>query len=188
MHEAASPDEITLLLHRMSHGDGGAGERLFTLLYNDLHRRAVACLRGLPPGHTLQATALVNEAYLRLAAGPEGGWQSRGHFLCTAARAMRSILVDHARRKGRAKRGDAIEPEPLDHVVLAFEARSTDLLDLDEALREFEARDPRAAQVVTLRFFGGRTTAETADALCVSVSTVEREWDVARAWLRRRLG
>ena len=180
------PDDITLLLNRMSSGDGGASERLFALLYDDLHRRAVACLRDQPVGHTLQATALVNEAYLKLAAAGTT-WENRGHFLCTAARAMRSILVDHARRRGRQKRGAHAGREPLDSVVLAFEARSSDLLDLDDALTELEQRDPRAGEVVTLRFFGGRTTTEIAELLEVSVATVERDWELARAWLRRRL-
>lgn len=185
MNEAPS-GEITLLLRRLNDGDDGAGPRLFELLYHELHEQARLCMRGQSPAHTLQATALVNEAFLRVAGG-NGDWENRHHFLGVAARAMRSVLVDHARRKKRRKRGDGHDRVPLDGVSLAFEERSADLLDLDAALLRLEERDPRAAQVVTLRFFGGCSMPEIAEMLEVSVSTAERDWTVARAWLRREL-
>jgi len=179
--------EITLLLQRMNAGEDGASQRLFALLYTELHRQAERCMRAQPPGHTLQATALVNEAFLRVAGNRVTGWENRKHFLCTAARAMRSVLVDHARKKRRRKRGDGAGRVPLDSITLAFEERSTDLVDLDAALQRLEERDARAAQVVTLRFFGGRTMPQIAELLAVSVSTIERDWDISRAWLRREL-
>lgn len=177
-------EDITLLLRRMAEGDAEAGERLFRAVHAHLKAQARSLMRGQPAGHSLQASALVNEAYLKLARRRDGGWQDRQHFFCTAARAMRSILVDHARGKARAKRQ---APDALDVLADRYEERAIDLLALDESLGRLQAQDPEAAQVVELKFFVGLTTEETAELLGVAPRTVERLWEFARAWLRTRL-
>ncbi len=181
--------EITLLLRRMSDGDTAARDAVFERLYDELRRVAASLLRkDGPPGSTLQATALVHEAWIRIS-GLEGfQWENREHFLSLAARAMRFILVDHVRSRTSLKRGGNHGRVPLDRVVVAYEERAVDLEKLDRALREVEVHDPGAAHVVECRFFGGMTMEEIARALGVSVRTVERDWAHARAWLRRALG
>ena len=172
--------------------DGGgeqfASSELLPLLYADLRRLASARLARLAPGQTLQATELVHDAYLSLMKGTDSGWQSRAHFFGAAARAMRDIVADHLQRKGSLKRGGHLRRvENWTTAELTDEGPSDNLILVEEALQEFEARYPRKAQVVTMAFYGGLTTAEIAEVLQVSTRTVEREWRFARAWLNRRL-
>ena len=182
------PGDITLLLRRVGAGDAAAQEALYVRIQERLRELANDFVRGQPGDATLGTTALVNEAYLRLAGGPEGEWKDRRHFFAVAAMAMRSVLVDHSRRKRAAKRGGDMERVPLDGLAAPFEESAGDLLDLDEALDALAALHARAARVVELRFFAGLTCPEAADVLGVSKATVEREWEFARAWLRERLG
>ena len=170
----------------MAHGEPGAADRLMAFVYDQLKGLARASLARVKPGQTLQATALVHEAWLRLD-GDAVAWESRAHFFGAAARAMRNILVDEARRKGRLKRGGGAAAEEL-RTELAIEGGPTvDVLALDEALRELEAAHERPAQVVMFRYFGGLGFADIAGLLGVSESTVRREWVFARTWLRRAL-
>ncbi len=168
---------------------GDAAASLFSLVYDELHRLAAAALRNERRDHTLQPTALVHEAYLRLAGEPDGRWESRAHFLAVAAQAMRRILVDHARGRNALKRGSGWRAEPIDGLDLPTLPgdEPIDLLALDEALARLAALDPRQAQVVELRFFGGLTVEETAAVTGLSDRTVKREWQMARAWLRREM-
>ncbi len=182
-----TPDNITCLLARASGGDRAALEELVPLVYADLRRIAGRQLRGERAGHTLQATALVHEAYLRIFEGAEIAFDSRAHFFGIAARAMRQILVDHARARGAGKRGGGLCRITLDEAVAAGQPADVDLLVLDEALERLAARDAGQARIVELRFFGGLTNEETAVALGVSSATVKRAWTVARAWLFREL-
>jgi RNA polymerase sigma-70 factor, ECF subfamily len=179
--------EITVLLRKAAAGDRDAESALFAALYDDLKRQARNMMRGQGERHTLQATSLLHEAYLRVARRPDVEWASRGHFLATASRAMRSVLVDHARSKGRLKRGRGFVRVSLDDVLAPFEDRAGDLLALDEALSRLAEHDAEAARLVELRFFGGLTAAEAARLLGVSVRTSERDWEHARAWLRREM-
>jgi RNA polymerase sigma factor (TIGR02999 family) len=178
--------EVTELLEAWQHGDAGARERLLPLVYDELRRVARARLRRERPDHTLQATALVHEAYLRLIGPGEATPRNRVQLFGIAARLMREILVDHARRKAALKRGGPATKVSLD-AVAAPEVAIVDILALDEALSELSARDARLCQVVELKFFAGLTIDETATALQVSVATVERDWTVARAWLHQWL-
>jgi RNA polymerase sigma factor (TIGR02999 family) len=178
--------DITILLRRAGLGDAAAEAELFRLVYDELHRQAAAWMRRQPRGHTLQATALVHETYLKVARR-DVAWNGRGHFFAVAARAMRSILVDHARGKRRAKRGAGRTRVPLDAVLVAFEDRALDILALDEAICELAEFDPQAARVVELKFFGGLTAQEVAEQIGVATRTVERDWETARAWLAERL-
>jgi RNA polymerase sigma factor (TIGR02999 family) len=177
--------DITGLLVRWSQGDEHALDSLTPLVYKDLRRMAAYLLRSERQGHTLQPTALVNEAYLKLAGQAKLQWQNRAHFLAVAARAMRQILVDHARKRGRIKR-DA-EILPLDEALVFAPERSRALLSLDEALKRLAAIDPRKAHVVELRFFGGSDNDEIAEVLQISANTVMRDWKMARAWLHREM-
>lgn len=179
--------DITGLLQRAASGDAAAETSLFALLYDDLKRQAEALMRRQPRGHTLQATGLLHEAWLRVARRADVDWKSRGHFFGFAARAMRSVLVDHARAKGRGKRGAGRARVPLDALLLPYEDRAGDLLALDEALKRLALRDADGAAVVEMRFFGGFTAPETAQALGFSLRKVERDWEHARTWLRREL-
>ena len=182
--------EITLLLHRMRDGDADARERLFPLLYDELRGVAQRFMARERAAHTLQPTALVNEAYVKItgAAEPGGpGYVDRDHFLNVAAQAMRRVLVDHARARRTEKRGEGRETAPLDHPVAELEKSITDLVALDEALNDLEAIDAPLARMVELRFFAGLDTTETARVLGTSKRTVERGWTTARAWLRARL-
>jgi RNA polymerase sigma factor (TIGR02999 family) len=176
--------QVSELLHTWRNGDRGALDRLIPLVHDELRRLAEACMRGERPGHTLQPTALVHEAYLRLV-GSEVAWKDRAHFFAVAATTMRRVLVDHARAKARGKR--AGRPVSLEESLLVAPDRADDLLVVDDALDRLAARDPRAARVVELHFFGGLTYEETAEALGVSAATVDRDLRFARAWLHREL-
>jgi RNA polymerase sigma factor (TIGR02999 family) len=180
--------EITRILERVQRGESGAADELFRRVFDELHALARNHMRGQGPEHTLQPTALVHEAYLRLFRGVvEPAYQDRSHFLRAASRAMRCVLVDHAREKGRVKRTAPGERLPLDGLGELFEERAQDLVALDEALERLAAIDARAVEVVELRFFGGRTEDEIAEILDVSPRTVERDWQAARAWLHKEL-
>lgn len=181
----AEREEITQLLSRWREGDGAAFERLFPLMYRELRQLAQSYLSQEKAGHTLQGTALVHEAYLRLLGQREVDWRDRGHFFAVAAQAMRRILVDHARRQKAAKRGFG-EKVVLEEGLAAGET-GPDFEALDEALTRLSAVDERRAKVVELRFFGGMTEGEMARHLEVSPATVRRDWALARAWLYREL-
>jgi RNA polymerase sigma factor (TIGR02999 family) len=186
---AGEVSEVTRLLGRIDEGDGPAAEHLMELVYGELRELAGQAMARERAAHTLQPTALVNEAWLRLVRpGEAGGFEGRRHFFGAAARAMRQILVDHARGRGRLKRGgDACRLE-LDEARLAALPDRMDLLPLDDALRRLEAEDPELVRLVELRYFTGLTIEETAQVLDRSTATVERSWRVARAVLRRALG
>ena len=173
---------ITGLLKAWSEGDGTARDRLIPLVYDDLHRRAAIYLQRERGGHTLQPTALVNEAYLRLA-GQRTSWKSREHFFGVAAQLMRRILVDHARTRNTAKRRGNSFRVTLDERVSPTRAQDIDVLALDEALTRLAAFDPRKCTVAELRFFSGLSLDECSRVLGVSIATVEREWQAAKAWL-----
>ncbi len=177
-------NEVTRVLSAIERGDPQAAEQLLPLVYDELRRLAAQRLAQEKPGQTLQATALVHEAYLRLL-DPERGqdWNSRGHFFAAAAEAMRRILVDNARRKRRPKHGGDQKRIPLDAVVLPVEDRFHDLLALDEALTRFAGQEPLKAEVVKLRYFAGLSVEEAAACLGISPITAKRYWAVARAWL-----
>lgn len=181
------PADVTQLLIDWTQGRPDALDRLMPLVYDDLKRRARAHLSHERVGHTLQATALVNEAYLRLIDQQRVQWQNRAQFVAIASRMMRRILVDHARTTKRSKRGGGAARLSLDDVDVAASGPELDVEALDQALTALAALDSRQAQVVELRYFGGLTNDETGQALGISVATVKREWDMARAWLRRRL-
>ncbi|MCB1183586.1 sigma-70 family RNA polymerase sigma factor [bacterium] len=183
------PDNaITLLLGDIRAGDTSAVDRLLPLVYEELRRLAQARLASERADHTLQATALVHEAYLRLVDQRAAGWQDRAHFMALAATAIRRVLVDHARRRLAAKRGGGGERLSLTVAELAdAPGADLDLIDLDAALAELGAAKPDHAQVIEMRFFGGMTAAEAAEVLGVTERTVERRWRFARAWLYRRL-
>jgi RNA polymerase sigma-70 factor, ECF subfamily len=185
--EPASKD-ITLLLNKVAHGDQQAAEELIPLVYEQLRLIAVRRLRGERPDHTLQATALVHEAYMRLAGQREVRWQNRAQFFAVASQAMRRILVDYARTQRRTKRGGNQVRVRLDDVSIPSPQISEEILAVDESLRRLEEFDPRLARIVELRYFSGLTTEEAAEALDVSAKTVIREWNVARAWLLAELG
>jgi RNA polymerase sigma factor (TIGR02999 family) len=178
--------EITTLLVRWRGGDEAALERLMPLVYDELRRLAERYMRAERPDHTLQATALVHEAYVRLV-GVEAAWQDRVHFLSLAARLMRRILVDHAKAARRGKRGGGAVKMSLDDVALVAPEPSSALLDLDEALNGLAALDERKARAVELHYFGGLTYDETAEVLGVSAATVDRDLRMARAWLYREV-
>ena len=182
-----SPQDITRLLARWSDGDEGALTFLTPLIYGELRRKAAYLLRNERQGHTLQATALVNEVFLKLEGNAKVQWQNRSHFFAVAARAMRRILVDYARQHRRDKRGGGAVFVPLDEALAVSPEVSADLLLLDQALDRLLAVDPRKAKVVELRFFGGLENDETARVLQVSPNTVMRDWNLAKAWLRREM-
>lgn len=177
------PSEITRLLQEAAGGDAAAAERLWSLVYGELRRVARRHLANERPGHTLQTTALVNEAYLRLTGGSDVAWSGRAHFFAAAAEAMRRILIDRARRRRTEKRGGGLERVTLDEARVGHPSAPEELLALDEALERLEARDPRRAQVVKLRFFAGCTEQEIARVLGLSERSVSRLWTGARAWL-----
>lgn len=180
--------EVTRLLALWSSGDASALERLAPLVYEELRTLAGRLLRGERAGHTLQPTALVNEAFLRLAGGRTVDWKGRTHFFAVAARAMRRILVDHARTRLAGKRGGGATRISLTETPLSVPAPDVDVLALDEALERLAGLDPGQARVVELRFFAGLSVEETAEAIGASPATVKREWSSARAWLFRELG
>lgn len=181
---ASDDRRLTQLLQAWQDGDASAADELVPLVYSELRRIAAQRLRGERPGHTLQPTMLVHEAWMRLA-DQRAGWQNRGHFFAIAAQAMRRIVVDRARRRTAAKRGGAVEPVPLDDVAHALPSPMPDerLLLLDAALDRLAALDARQARVIELRYFAGLSVADTASVLDVSPTTVKREWAAARAWL-----
>jgi len=176
------------LLSRLSQGDQAALEHALPIIYRELRDLAAAHLAGERPGHTLQPTALVHEAYLRLVEGRPISYQDRTHFLAVASRAMRQVLVDHAVRRRAIKRGGTSHRVPLEATLILFEERCFDLIALDEALEHLSGIDATQSQIVELRFFAGLSMTEVAAALNLPLRTVEREWAMARAWLRRRIG
>lgn len=184
---AGVAQQITELLAAARGGDAVATDELVPLLYAEMRRLARALMRRERPGATLQPTALVHEAYLRLARG-SGDWRSRAHFMGAAARAMRRILIEHARRRSRLKRGGGRDRVTFTDGTLRHEARPEELLALDAALEDLRLRDAAMAQVVELRYFGGLTVEETAEVMGASERTVHRSWAAARAWLHRALG
>lgn len=179
--------DITQLLERYRSGDREAEAALFKGVYGELHRLAAHYLRGERPDHTLQPTALVNEAYLRLVRQREKGWQNRAHFVAVAAKVMRQVLVDFARRAKAEKRGFGIAPHLLEDASGAGGEDPAVILALDEALGELARYDERQARIVELRYFAGLSVEETAGLLGVSPRTVKREWTIARAWLHGEL-
>lgn len=176
--------EITELLQ---YGDGASLEKLLPLVYGELRSLADAVFRNERADHTLQPTALVHEAYLKLISDKNVSWQSRAHFFGIAANSMRQILVNHAKAHGRQKRGGNRTRVTLDESAGFSDSRDIDVLELHEALEMLKNLDERQAKIVELRFFGGLTLKETAKVLAVSTATVSREWEMARAWLYRRL-
>jgi len=174
---------LTALLQAAGQGERSAGEDLLPLVYDELRRLAQAYLAKTPPGNTFQATALVHEAYMKLVGTHDPGWQGRRHFFGAAARAMRNILVDQARRKAAAKHGAGAARVDFDENHLPIEPPSTDILALHEALEELERTDPAKAELVLLHHFAGLTMDETAAAMGISLSTAEREWRFTRALL-----
>ena len=185
--EEPSTHDITQLLHSWSEGDQEALERLTPLVYRALHRLAVHYMGQEKPGHTLQATALVNEAFVRLIDWKNVQWQNRAHFFAISAQLMRRVLVDYARSRLYAKRGGSARPVSLDEAPAVTDDRLTALLEVDVALERLAAIDPRKALVVELRHFGGMSVEETAEVLNVSRITVIRHWNFAKAWLLREL-
>lgn len=180
--------QITQLLKDWSEGNQAALDELMPLVYEELRRQASQYLRKERQGHTLQTTALIHEAYLRLAGQNEIEWQNRNHFFAIASTAMRRILVDHARTRHCEKRGGNAEDIPLDDaLMIGVSQKSVDLVALDEALVRLERLDPRQAKVVELRFFSGLTNEETAKVLAVSNATVRNDWAMAKAWLHGQL-
>jgi RNA polymerase sigma factor (TIGR02999 family) len=182
-----SSHEITQLLRAWSEGDQAALERLVPLIHRELRRLAKGYMRKERPGHILQTTALINEAYLRLIDWKDVRWQNRAHFFGVAAQLMRRILVDFARAHHRGARGGAMRQVSLDEAAAVSVERAAEFVALDEALDRLAVIDPRRSRMVELRFFGGLSEEETAEALKVSQRTVRREWSLARAWLRREL-
>jgi RNA polymerase sigma factor (TIGR02999 family) len=179
---------ITHLLNEWNAGDPQALDRLTPLVYEELRHQAARYLRRERPGHTLQTTALIHEAYLRLVDAKDVHWESRTHFFAIAANLMRRILVDHARRRDADKRGGSQVQVQLNEALAVADATNVDLLAINEALDKLAVIDPQQARVVELRFFGGLSVEETAAALGVSPKTIKRDWSVARAWLRREIG
>jgi RNA polymerase sigma factor (TIGR02999 family) len=181
------PASVTELLARARSGDSAALADVFPLIYGELRRLAAAQLRREPDGHTLSPTALVHEAYMRLLDYSRLEWANRAHFMAVASTAMRRILVDHARGHRSLKRGGGARPVSLDAVELGTEDRAELLVAMDEALERLKAVEPRQAQVVECRFFGGMTEEETAEALGIGLRTVKRDWAKAKVWLQREL-
>jgi RNA polymerase sigma factor (TIGR02999 family) len=184
--DSIAPERITDLFASWREGNAGAGDRLFATLYQELRRLARYQLRGRPAGATLDTTALIHEVYLKLAEGARAPVRDRGHFLALASRVMRQIVVDHARQKSAAKR-DAAVRRPFDENGRAAALSAEDLLALDEALNRLESLDPRLAQLIDLRFFGGLSVEETAEALDLSEATIKRDWLKARAFLLHQM-
>jgi len=184
---APSQDEITQLLVAWSNGEQAALEKLMPLVYEELRRRARHYLNGQPDGHTLQTTDLLHEAFLKLAGNPERRWQSRAHFQAVASQAMRHILVDYARSRQAARNNYGMKPRDIEEGAVVSPERAAEFVALDEALTALSQVDFRKSRVVELRYFGGLTVEETAEVLNVAPITVSRDWDMARAWLRREI-
>ena len=179
--------DVTQILDRVSKGDGSAAAELLPLVYDELRRVAAYKMSLQPEGQTLQATALVHEAYLRLVGSEEKRWESRRHFFSTAAEAMRHILIDRARRRLRLRHGHNAEKVPLDDLEIAAPAKEEILLQLNDALEELRQRSSEQAEIVTLRFFAGFNEAEVAEILNLSQRSVQRQWSYAKAWLFQRI-
>jgi RNA polymerase sigma factor (TIGR02999 family) len=184
--EAAPNQGVTRLLVRWTDGDGAALDELMPLVYDELRRLAQAYLRRESVGHTLQSTALVHEAYIRLI-DQRVSWQNRAHFFAIAAQSMRRILVDHARSRNAAKRGDGACRVTLDEGLIEAQQRDVDVIALDEALTNLAKLDPQQGQIVELRFFAGLSIEDTAEVLKISPATVKRDWAMAKAWLYREM-
>jgi len=179
--------EVTRVLESLNAGDRSAVERLIPLVYRELRSLAAAFLRRERPDHSLQPTELVNEAYLRLVDQNRVAWQGKTHFFAVGAQAMRRVLVDHARSRLRRKRGGGVRPVEFSESLHISSEREGDVLALEEALQNLEKLDPAQARMVELRFYGGLTVAEVAEVMGLSKRSVEREWTMIRAWLRREL-
>jgi|SRR5215831_10685284 len=182
-----SSHQLTKLLQQWNGGDGEALEQLMPLVHDELHRLAHQHMRKESPGHVLQTSALINEAYLRLVDQPQVRFENRGHFFGIAARLMRHILVDEARKRNSAKRGGSLIQVPFDEVANTTQEQAANVVTLDDALQRLERIDERQGRIVELRFFGGLSIEETADVLKVSPGTVMRDWTFARAWLRNEM-
>lgn len=184
--KVSTADNLTSLLVEWREGDEAALERLMPLVYDQLRSMAHRYVQRERDGHTLQTSALVNEAYLRLA-GQKVGWQNRAHFFAVSARVMRHILIDHARRRRYTKHGGDAQQIPIEEASAMTMERATELIALEEALEELARLDQRKSEVVELRYFGGLSLEETAEVLKISLMTVRRDWRAAKAWLYRRL-
>jgi RNA polymerase sigma-70 factor, ECF subfamily len=180
--------DLTLMLNRMRDGDQQAGEEVVARVYGELRQIASREMRRERPGHTLQTTALIHEAYLRLAGSKALPIQNRGHFFAVASQQMRRVLVDHARAAGSLKRGGSAVHVDLESVKVGAEESDVHLVRLDDALHDLERLDPRPAKVVELKYFGGYTDREVAEALSLSIATVRRDWEFARSWLFEHMG
>ena len=183
----SSPYPVTELLARWNHGDLSARDALVPLVYDELRRIARRCLAGHRVDHTLQPTALVHEAYLRLARSDSAHWQDRVHFFALAAQMMRQILVDHARKQSAAKRGGNAFTVLVNEALAVSNEKSLDLVALDNAMKQLAELDPRQSQIVELRFFGGLSIEETAAIVNISPATIKREWATARLWLHQAM-
>jgi RNA polymerase sigma-70 factor (ECF subfamily) len=179
--------DVTQVLRELSEGDQDAPARLMPLVYNELRKLSQGYLQGERPDHTLQATALVHEAYIRLVDWENVTWQNRAHFFAVAAQVMRRILVDYARERNAKKRGGGMTKLSLDEAVSFAQEREVDLVALDDALKSLAELDAAQSKIVELRFFGGLTIEETAEALNTSPATVKREWMLAKAWLHKTI-
>jgi RNA polymerase sigma factor (TIGR02999 family) len=184
---ASSQVEVTQLLLDWGNGDKAALDKLVPVVYQELRRLARHYMRRERPGHTLQTSALVNEAYMRLVDYEHMRWQSRAHFFAVAAQAMRRILVEHARKRHFAKRGGGAVRVSFDEAATVSGKQAADLIALDDALTSLETIDPRKSRIVELRYIGGLNIEETAEALAISPATVQREWRSAKAWLYREI-
>ena len=183
-----SPHDVTGLLLEWREGDGAAFDKLLPLVYGEMRRIAHRYMQQERDGHTLQTTALINEAYVRLVGQQKMEWSNRAHFIAVTAQVMRHILIDHARRLHYAKRGGGAQRVTLEEAEAMTQERAAELAALDEALNELARLDPRKSRVVELRYFGGLSIEETADVLEISGMTVRRDWRAAKAWLYRALG
>ena len=183
----SSTHEVTELLTAWSGGDKAALDKLMPLIHQELRRLAHRYMSRERPGHTMQTTALVNEAYLRLVNREGVHWQNRAHFFAIASQLMRHILVDHARSHAYAKRGGGAQTISLDEAMVVSQERAAEVVALDDALKELADIDPQQSRIVELRFFGGLTIEETAEVLHLSPATIKREWQTARAWLYHEL-
>ena len=185
--DSSAPFDVTQLLIAWSSGDQAARERLMSVVYEELHRLARRYMRNESPGHTLQTSALVNEAFIRRVDQKNVPWQNRSHFFGIAAQMMRRILVDYARSRNFAKRGGGAVKLSLEEGLIVSDERSEQVVAVHEALEGLAKIDPRQAQIVELKFFGGLSNEETAEVLAVSPGTVARDWTMAKAWLRREI-
>jgi RNA polymerase sigma factor (TIGR02999 family) len=185
--DQAPSHELTVLLRGWTSGDRGALARIVELAYPELRKIARRCLRRERPGHTIQATALVHEAYLRVFDVRGVSWQDRAHFFAVIAKVMRRVLIEHARAQGCAKRGGGMRRVDFDEALTISAESDDEIVRLDDALREMAKFDPRKAQVVEMRYFGGLTSSEAASVLGISTRSADRDWSLAKAWLLREM-